>query len=148
MPTIFSMSLRSPRHGGPAATLMLLVLSVFLFGTNYCLFAAFGGARIACHAAVATAAQKPASCCHGGAAQDSPKPDSPTSEYPCCIQVAPPASLDLIRPDVDHAWFAVLDGDLESASTSFAADYVPDRRAAPPPETFPDLQRGRAPPLS
>jgi hypothetical protein len=125
-----------------------VVLSVFAFGTNYCLFAAFRGPRVACHAAAATAVQKPGSCCHGGGSQNSSKPELPAAEFPCCIQVAPPASLDLVRPDLDHASFAVLDAALVATNACLAIDRVPDRRAVPPPESLPDLLRGRAPPLS
>lgn len=140
------MSFRSPRHRVRFATLLLGTLSVFLLGTNYCVIAAMSASRIACHAAIGS--ESKGHCCQGSTDREAPESSRPAAGFPCCIQIAPPASVDAVKPDLSPALFAILDVELEATSSTPSARHEVARREAPPPETLPDLLRGRAPPLS
>lgn len=145
------MSLRSSRHRARWQALLAATLSVFVLGTNYCLLVAFGGTvggapRFTCHAD-ASAPASAHECCRRSAPGKSKAPAA-SPGFPCCIQVAPPSGPHDAKPDLVVTAFAVADPTLEISPAAISCGAHPEARSAPPPESFPDVQRGRAPPLS
>ena len=140
--------IRSPFRN---ARLVAAVLSIFLFGSNYCVLAAVasggpGAARLSCHAET-PARGADHGCCHRAPHRDGAP--APRAAYPCCIQIAPPStSGDFSRPVAPMALVVAAPAPavVPPAPALFAE--LLDRHGGAPLDGASAPSRGRAPPIS
>ena len=87
-------------------------------------------------------------CCRAAAAKHKAPEPSSSRGFPCCIQIAPPSSIDAGKPDLGPAVFLAIAAAAAPVSPASPFRSIREERAGPPAERSPDLLRGRAPPLS
>ena len=135
------------RSTRPRLVTTLVALTLFLFGSNFCLVGAFAGpAAVACHAD--PSASPAHSCCRTHPAKAARGPAAPASNAPCCMSMSQVVAPEVAKQSQScpHSADVIAEIDVEAGFSPTQAPARSDARLRPDP--FPLGPLGsRAPPV-